>query len=65
MIIMPEVGQVWKEKDSQCRLCIIAVSVDKMTSFTSGGIDEVSPLISTEYLNKEYELDRLFTKETR
>ena len=50
-------GQVWKSKNSNSRVVILAVSHKSSKVFVCGVIDEVDPEFTTDYLIEAYNLD--------
>ena len=56
-IILIKCGQVWKNKNSNQKVVVTAVSHKCGKVFVCGIVDEVDPEFTTDYLIKAYSLD--------
>jgi len=56
-IILIKCGQVWKNKNSNQKVVVTAVSHKCDKVFVCGIVDEVDPEFTTDYLIKAYSLD--------
>lgn len=54
------IGQVWKKKDGDAMICVIAVSKDSQEVFVSGLNPNLNPHWSIGFLLEEYEINNNF-----